>query len=251
LRGLPGSFNRAVQAIELLSRNDIPVHVAVTVSQINYAEHPQFIEFCKQLGARSVNFSEIVLNGRAQIFKDVLALNAEQIAQMRLYHACKRVTERGIQVGEGLRPPDYAWDPFHPQNGKFQRPMCSAAKDCCDITPAGDVLACQALCWDQFIAGNILHTPLKQIWESSPVMTMFRQMSVDQFCECNVCEHKYDCGGGCRSLAYAAYHDIYAPSDEISCAWKKVFFQRFYNEVLAQPTLEALRAYEHTLEPQS
>lgn len=251
LRGLPGSFDHAVRAIELLSRDDIPVHVAVTVSQVNHAEHPQFIEFCKQLGARSVNFSEIVLSGRAQIFRDELALNAEQIAQMRLYHACKRMTERDIQVGEGLRPPDYAWDPFHEKGKGFQRPMCSAARDCCDITSTGDVLACQALWWDELKAGNILQTPFKEIWENSSIMKMFREMTVDQLRECNECEYKLDCGGGCRSLAYAAYHDIYAPSDEVSCAWKKIFFRRFYDEVRTQPDLDALLAYERTLEPRA
>jgi len=249
LRGQHGSFERAVRAIELLSRNDIPVHVAVTVTQINYAAHPQFIEFCKALGARSVNFSEIVFSGRAETFRDELALEAEQIAQMRLYHACKRITERGIRIGEGLRPPDYAWDPFHKKPEEFQRPMCSAAKDCCDITATGDVLACQALWWDELKAGNILRIPLKEIWETSPIMTMFREMTVDQLRGCSECEFKTDCGGGCRSLAYAAYKDVYAPSDEISCAWKKIFFRRFYNEVRTQPSLEALRSYERTLEP--
>jgi radical SAM protein with 4Fe4S-binding SPASM domain len=250
LRGARGSFAKASRAIQLLSQAGIPVHIAVTVTQINYAEHHHFIEIGKQLGARSVNFSEIVLNGRAQIFADQLALTAEQIAQMRLYHACKRVTERGIQVGEGLRPPDYAWDPFHPQkNNGAKRQMCSAAKDCCDINSAGDVLACQALWWDELKAGNILQTPLKDIWERAPHMTLFREMTVDQFRECNECVYKYDCGGGCRSLAYAAYQDLYAPSDEVSCAWKKIFFRRFYEEVRPQPTLDAVLAYQRALEP--
>lgn len=251
LRGRAGSFERTTHAIRLLSSKGIPVHVAVTVTKINYAAHPQFIEFCKDLGARSVSFSEIVLSGRAQEYREELCLTAEQIAQMRLYHACKRVTEREIIIGEGLRPPDYAWDPFHEQQGNFQRPMCSAAKDCCDITATGDVLACQALWWDEFKAGNILQTSLKEIWEQSPIMKFFRELSVDQLRECNECGFKMDCGGGCRSLAYAAYHDIYAPSDEISCAWKKIFFRRFYEEVRTQPSLEALLAYERTLEPLS
>ena len=250
LRGKSESFDKTVNTIKRLCKLGYKVHIAVTVSRINYAEHPKFIEFCKELGATSVNFSEIVLNGRARTFADELALSASEIAQMRLYHGCKRITEHSIQVGEGLEPPDYAWDRFHPGQGA-QRTMCSAAKDSCDLTPTGNVLACQALWWDELISGNIIHSSFKNIWESAPNMELFRQMNVDQFRVCQECECKYECGGGCRALAYMAYKDLYAPSDDLTCEWKKNFVRRYHQEILPflrNKNWDGLKDFERTLE---
>jgi len=83
IRGL-GSFNKACQAIALLSAS-LPVSVYITVSAVNYYELDKIIKLARQLGASFVHVSEINLAGRASLSLDLFALSHNQQAILRQF----------------------------------------------------------------------------------------------------------------------------------------------------------------------
>ena len=60
MRGVDGSFNRAIRAIEYLVENDIRVGVAFAPTKFNIHEFPQYLELMKQLGVTEVHVQPLM-----------------------------------------------------------------------------------------------------------------------------------------------------------------------------------------------
>jgi len=55
------------------------------------------------------------------------------------------------------------------------------------------------------VAGNVLHTPFNQIWESSQLFTNLRDLGKLKG-KCGICQYKAFCAG-CRARAFYATGD--------------------------------------------
>ncbi len=95
-----------------------------------------------------------------------------------------------------------------------KRFRCGAAQSVISIDPFGNVYPCQCLHYPEFEMGNLLHqelSTLKYIVDgTSPIP------SVDEFAQCQHCDVKYICGGGCKATGYRLYGGVLKPN-HLSC----------------------------------
>nr|WP_253864273.1 SPASM domain-containing protein [Bacillus cereus] len=97
---------------------------------------------------------------------------------------------------------------------------CQAGVKACSIAYNGDVFGCDLMMGiDQFRAGNIKSTSIKEIWNESSVFNKLRNISFDNINgKCGTCSHKW-CGGGCRSSAFNLTNSIYGSDN--SCFFEE------------------------------
>ncbi len=92
--------------------------------------------------------------------------------------------------------------------------MCGACKMTCSVAPDGKMYPCAFLQYDEFLSGNVTQTPFMEIWQSSPVMQMFRNLNPES---CRDCQRFDNCHGGCPAIAWFIKKDIAAGDPACVC----------------------------------
>jgi radical SAM protein with 4Fe4S-binding SPASM domain len=85
---------------------------------------------------------------------------------------------------------------------------CTACTKTIALDSNGDIYPCQTLIKNEFKIGNILKDDIyKQILKTK-IYRNFKKFTLDNVKNCNKCNIKYICGGGCRAIAYNLYKNI-------------------------------------------
>ncbi len=87
-------------------------------------------------------------------------------------------------------------------------PLCAAANRYCNITSAGDVMACNILPGS---GGNVRERSFRDVWENSPWLSEVRSIRASDLHTCNTCSRLSYCGR-CHAQALAEDGDLYGPS---------------------------------------
>lgn len=94
IRGVPGAWKRAVDAIRLLVDAGLRPPVTLIPHRLNYLEIEEWGQFCRELGVLTLRLMPIVPIGRAREHNDMLALTASErlqiqaaLRRLRLRHA--------------------------------------------------------------------------------------------------------------------------------------------------------------------
>jgi len=81
---------------------------------------------------------------------------------------------------------------------------CHAGIRCLGVMSNGDVKGCLSLLEEVFVEGNILETPLAEIWEKPGAFGYNRDFTADMLTgPCGRCRYGYICRGGCHSTGYS------------------------------------------------
>lgn len=147
LRGVPGSFDRALNAARLFSKAGIPFHISSCVTPASLDKMNQMVELAANLGAEFLGFELVLLSGRATDNSHLL-LSPEQIDMMlktiiRLRHTGKLP----VLYGTG-----YSMVQYH-LSGFPNRVVVIRAN--------GDV---RLSCFAPFVIGNVREESLQDIW---------------------------------------------------------------------------------------
>ncbi len=122
----------------------------------------------------------------------------------------------------GCHVPDE--DPHDPRR---DGPMCAAASRYCNITSAGDVMACNILPGS---GGNVRDRPFRDVWQNSPWLNEVRSIRRRDLHTCKSCAKLSYCGR-CHAQALVEDGDLYGPS---SYARERAeIFERLAGERLA------------------
>ena len=150
-RQVQGSWERAVRGAFEVSNNGIPLVIAHTVTPDTLYRVPQMADLAYQLGATSLMVGQVLPSGRANQYSKEILLNTDQ--ENSMYEQIEKLRKE--------------------YNGKLEIQRSSTLKNQFDrykvgpnigaiIRPNGDVrLDCMA----PFVMGNILKTPLYDIWQ--------------------------------------------------------------------------------------
>ena len=99
----------------------------------------------------------------------------------------------------------------HDSIADWTTPACGIGSSMLFVDAYGNVSLCPTLTQrenPEFLAGNVTHSSLKDIWENSLV---FKKIRGFQCREVEQCHFRELCKGGCRSRAYLASNDINSP----------------------------------------
>jgi len=239
-RRLPGAFEGAVRATEILRAEGLDFSIHMSVMSWNVPEIPAMIDFVRALGAKVLNFFFLVQTGRG---KGLIDIQPDQYEQILTFLAKAQGVGKG--AGDGItrpglfdRPEDpwssaigqmdglilrakcapffrriiYQMDPNSPMLKNYAQGSCPAGKYYCRITPEGDVTPCPYM---PVSAGNLRMEPFDQIWHNSPPLNDLRDPKLGG--RCGECEFSEICGG-CRCRAYAGFGDYLA--EDSACGYQ-------------------------------
>jgi radical SAM protein with 4Fe4S-binding SPASM domain len=212
--GVPGSWQAALGAAEVLREVGMEVVVQTSAMSWNCEEIPRVVALAHKLGARFFNLYFLVCTGRGQGLTDISSAQYERLL-VQLYELQKEYAGRlliSAKCAPHYKRVVYAADP----NSPFLKTYpggCPAATHYCRISPEGEVTPCPYL---PLGAGNVRRTRFAKIWREAPLLEKLRDRSRLEG-RCGVCEFKSLCGG-CRARAYAEAQNYLA--EDPSCSYE-------------------------------
>lgn len=191
LRGVPGCFNQAVNAIQLLKDSGLfhSVQVVTVVSKLNFIELPQLYKLVKSLNVDSWKLTPIEPMGKA---KDALGffLSKGEHYQLLSFIKDKRLSAP-FEVTYGcshLLPEEYD------STVRKQPFLCGAGTMIASIASNGDILPCLDIdCRELVKQGNTLQDDFIDVWENR--FEIFRRNKANTSPSCKDCGLKSICQG--------------------------------------------------------
>ncbi len=208
-RGIEGCFKAALRGAQALHEAGVEFQFNTTVTKRNVAQFERVVERARNEGAKALHVFMLVPVGCGAEIADSDMLSAEEYEKVlhRLYELSR---DTGFEVKATCAPHYYRIIrqraraegrkiTFETDGLSAVTRGCLAGTGVCFISHTGDVQPCGYL---PLVAGNILHTPIKEIWESSELFSGLRDFS-KLTGKCGACEYVAFCGG-CRARAYFA-----------------------------------------------
>lgn len=201
LRGVVGSHQHALRAIDALRAAGIPVSINTQINRLSMPELPELLE---QIAARGVHSWQIQLTvpmGRAADEPEVLLQPYELLA---LFPLLASLRERCDALGVRLFPGNNIGY-FGPHEAQLRRHLvgghagsCSAGRATLGIEADGTIKGCPSLPTQSWAGGNIRDATLEQIWERATPLRYTRDRSVDDLWGyCRRCYYADICRAGC------------------------------------------------------
>lgn len=184
--GVPGSFHKTLEGIQLLVAAGVVPTVQTIVMQTNVQELPQIEELVESLGARSDINIGMAPSKTGSDFPFQYAPGVESL----------------LNCG---------WQPETPGPTGEQGPqLCKAGKANCSISPHGDVFPCILF---PMKLGNLRESSFDSIWRLEPCAELryLRSMRRSDLYACNGCELRAYCQR-CTGSAYIESGRMDGPS---------------------------------------
>ncbi|MDP8011733.1 MAG: radical SAM protein [Thermoplasmata archaeon] len=198
LRGIPGSWERAIHGINNIVSEKMFLQINVTANKTNIKEIPELIKFADNLGAHVIFLYTFVPVGRGDNNK-WLALDSDDFVNL-----VKETIKLQSQVQAIITPVALPWyfaylvskSGITPNLAKEFITGCIAAKGIINIKPDGTAWPCPFLPID---SGNVLYQSAEEIWNGNVFKSIRNRNNFSE--SCNICSYMEVCGG-CRVRAY-------------------------------------------------
>lgn len=161
-----GAFNQALEAIKLLAKQQIYIRVATTVSMYNTEDIEKIAELVLQTETNELVFQSLKSN------ETYLTISSDKWPDLyKRFLAIKSGNEQKITL-------DFLDDPeIASLIGKTA--SCPCGKLICTIKPSGDLVPCAFV---NIPVGNLLQTPLINLWENSIILKEIRSKNLNSCC---------------------------------------------------------------------
>ena len=230
-RGVPGTFERACNAIRWAHEADLPVQVNTTITRYNQNSIQHMLALMEELQVVLWSVFFLVPTGRGKV-ADLLSPEEVEEVFEQLYEGSRQVkfhikTTEGqhyrrvlIQKKMERKAAASVEDSALPAAGTSLHTLMSGAgpgvndgKGFVFVSHAGEVYPSGFL---PLSGGNIRQQSLREIYQESPLFVSLRDSSLLKG-KCGACEFKEVCGGS-RARAYALTGDLFA--EEYCCAYQ-------------------------------
>ncbi|MCD6095810.1 MAG: SPASM domain-containing protein, partial [Thermoprotei archaeon] len=242
-RGVEGSWERAVKALENAVKLRISHAMAVTITKVNLSEVKDILDLAETIGVRRVVFFNFVPVGRG---KDIVELDLSPVERERFLRMIyKEMRRRGLEIeatapqygrvvlqlsgGEEISPTHFyvGADPAVRSLAEFIG-GCGAGRIYAAVQPNGDLIPCVFM---PITVGSLRKNSFEELWSRSEILNKLRNRELLQGF-CGKCPYKYVCGG-CRARAYGYYGDPLGPDP--GCIynikyWKNIVNENYLNE---------------------
>lgn len=211
-RGLPGSFDRALEGMRHLQEAGVPVQINSTIARHNVHQIEELLQLALARGAVALHIFMLVPVGCGVQIADEQMIEAEEYERVLEWfyqkslevpldlkatcapHYLRIMRQKAREEGVSIRRETHGM-------GATTR-GCLAGTGVCFVSHKGEVYPCGYL---PVLAGNVRQQPLKEIWEHSEVFARLRDLG-NLGGKCGVCEYRACCMG-CRARAFAATGD--------------------------------------------
>lgn len=200
-RRLDGAFEAAVNGIRHLRDAAIPFQINMTLTRHNAHQLDAMFALARELGALAVHFFMLVPVGCGGEYARADRLSPVEYEQL-LTHIALQKSVCDVEIKVTCAP---HYERIIRQQGLAGNPDsrgCLAGSGVLFVGHRGQVFPCGYLPVE---CGNILQTPLDEIWFTSTELARMRDPEQLKG-KCGICEYRFACGG-CRARAMAATGD--------------------------------------------
>ncbi|MFH1995726.1 MAG: radical SAM protein [Candidatus Omnitrophota bacterium] len=220
VRGVSGSFDKAMRGIELLVRHDLPVQIIYSLYACNLSKLWEAIELARQKGARSFKINPVISLGRAKKIDKGDLLSIEEL--LDLERQLEEKTYGDIDVFLDIPAAFKSTQHFL----RRKKANCCSVTSMLGILSDGTVSICGiGVAEEGLVMGNIKRDSLRDIWSSNDILKRIRS-SIPSKLEgvCGRCIHKNFCLGCCIAQNYAGSKRLEAPYHFCEAADKQGLF---------------------------
>lgn len=215
MRGVPGSEAATLQALQRCYERGFSTDVEVCVHRGNIHTLPQTLEALKRVGVKVVKISNVVQTPLWCKNSQGNALTEQEYIESMLpyitwYYKAGQPMESlsfaNIIVMKKNKGYKIAAEEYGNTEKCLDYYLCDSARATCYITPEGRLLPCMPMTASpaQYRFPLIQDIGLKKGLNDSYYMHFVEKKVKDLLAvnaECNACEFRYRCGGGCRAVA--------------------------------------------------
>ncbi|KKW12928.1 MAG: Radical SAM domain protein [Candidatus Gottesmanbacteria bacterium GW2011_GWB1_49_7] len=200
IRGVPGTFNKAVNTIKMAVNklHNTKVAVISTLMKSNANQMEKIMDFAINEHADTFGIVTLYPIKRSSDANDISTKDKYELFERlsTLYQSKKTKLKIGLLIPPALMPAKL-------QEIEYGCGYVCSFPSLLGISSNGDVAPCDGLLkYKNFILGNIREQSLKQIWEH-PLMVHLRSITPSDITGvCQKCKHLSFCMGGCRARAY-------------------------------------------------
>ncbi len=202
-RGVPGSFEKTIKAIEMLKEAEIPVRVNVCLHKGILDEFADLLRLFKEWKIAEYSVWPVTYTGRSggPDFLITPEDYREVLKQLKKYES-----------SEGIKneiPSD------------TQKINCGIGKNSLTIRSDGTVIPCPPFP-DTVSLGSIQKDSIVDIWNNSPLLNKVRRISVFENSLCKECPHINVCQGGCMAHRYRTTGEL-GCGEPFECVYFEVY----------------------------
>lgn len=204
-----GSFERAVNTIDTLAANGVPVSVITTLNHENQADLEGLYAVLREKPLAAWQIQACSPMGNAQeggVDHRIDPVRVIDFIERNMYSA---PFPMGIADNIG----------YFTENEDRLRGRCSggapftgcrAGLSAIGIDSVGNVRGCESMYDERFIEGNLRERSLESIWNDENAFAYNRRFTKELLTgACKTCEYGSRCAGGCRSYAYFVHGKMY------------------------------------------
>lgn len=204
-----GSYERAINAIEILCKNEINVSVISTLNRENSEYLQEFLDIIRKYPIFAWQLQSCSPMGNASRNNIDYAYDFKKVISFVEENLYKYPFAIGVADNIGY---------FTPSDGRIRGNKfkdsyfrgCSAGISALGIDSVGNIRGCESMYDEKFIEGNVRHESLSSIWNNPDNFAYNRQFTKDMLTgKCAECKMGEYCAGGCRSYNYFVHNKLY------------------------------------------
>jgi len=179
----PGSFIKTKDAILRLIENDIPLQINCPVMKLN---HNSFVDVTKWAEEHRVRIvPDYIMMARFNHTTDNLdnRLSLEEVADI-IHH----IIETEPDYKERLIKADFTEVEKRDISDDI---LCGVCISSIGMVANGNIYPCAG--WQNYVCGNVVEQPLREIWDSSPKVQYLRSLRKKDIRECLDCADRHFC----------------------------------------------------------
>ena len=238
-RGVSGSWERAVKALENAVKLGINHAMAVTITKMNVYEVEDILDLAESIGVKRVVFFNFVPVGRGRdnLWLDLDPFEREEFLRTIYREMSRRKLEivstapqygrvaLQLSYGESVVPTHFyvGKDPVVKAVAEFVG-GCGAGRIYAGIQPDGTLVPCVFM---PIPVGNLREKSFWSLWVDAPLFKLLRDRNRLRG-YCAVCLYRNVCGG-CRARAYSYFNDPTAPDP--GCIYNAEYWRRLVEEL--------------------
>ncbi len=202
IRGVQGSFDAALAAIERLRRHGVQVGCNTQINALSWRELRGVMDTIIEAGATHWQTQLTVAMGNAVDHPELL-LQPYQL--LELYPMLAELYVEGLQRGLLMVPGnnigyfgpyEHLWRGGPSRDGHWIG--CNAGQNTIGLEADGTIKGCPSLPTHGYAGGNIRQRTLEDIWVNAPELNFTRDRSAkDNWGRCASCYYADVCRGGC------------------------------------------------------
>jgi len=224
-RGVKGSFEKVISAIEACKKEGLKVGLRFTMSKLNAKEIPKVFTLVEELKIPRVCFYHLVYSGRgSKLIEQDLSHEETRYWVDYIIDKTKDLHTKGLKA-EVLTVDNHADGPYlYLRMKRENHPKAEEVYELLKINGgnnSGVGIGCVS--WDGFVYadqfwrthtfGNVRERPFSEIWmdTSNPLMAKLKEKKKYVKGRCAKCKFLDLCAGNFRARAEAVTGDIWAP----------------------------------------